>query len=152
MTEKKNIVQFPGKSNEDLDKLTDLMSQDVPESCENTSAYFMTQVFYTPKPLDAVDDLLQGGKRNRRWGAVVSLGIIPGLDESALGPAILPQPPAQFFDADSLEELRERINFELDKAIEMARISKDSPEVYQQYNQMLAEQMGYATSDGDPDE
>lgn len=102
--------------------------KDVPEEASGTNQYVMTTVNYIHTPLKTTLDLQHGGSRNKRWGAVISLGIIPGLDEMPTGPAILPQMPAQFFDGDDLDALRARLIHELDKAIELAKIQKSDPD------------------------
>lgn len=110
--------------------------KDIPQEAEGTNQYVMTAVNYIHTPLKTTLDIMKGGSRNKRWGAVISLGIIPGLDEMPPGPAILPQMPAQFFDGDDLDALRARLVYEIDKAIELAKIQKADPD---KFNSMCEE-------------
>lgn len=101
-----------------------------PECVKNTEAYVLQEVLYSHVPLKPTPDIASGGNRNRRWGATFSLSIVPSLDETPLGPVMLPGVPVQFFAGDSLEELRDRIVYELDKAIELGRLAKEDPEEF----------------------
>lgn len=107
--------------------LASLTDQDVPT---DTGGYPMVTVLTTQEALETVPDILSARKRNRRWGAVFSLAVIPGLDENTPGPVSLPLTPTHFFDSDSLESLKTRLLHELDKAIEIARMSKEDPEAF----------------------
>lgn len=112
---------------------------------ENAETYYVTNVLYTHNPLKTVPDLETGGERNRRWGAIASFGILPGLDESPLGPAVLPIPPTQFFTADDLDALRDKVVSELDRAIGLAKLAKENPEEFQRRQMELSKSLAKST-------
>ncbi|MEK9983586.1 MAG: hypothetical protein VW879_02490 [Opitutae bacterium] len=129
-----NIKQFPGKKS----------GEELPEEASNTEAYLLNEVLYCVTPTKTVPDLETGNQRNRRWGASVALAVIPEFSQVPPNeaPTLLPKSPSRFFAADSLEELKARIIYELEKAIEMARMSVESPEEFMKLQQelMLKEQ------------
>lgn len=124
-----NIKQFPGKKS----------GEDLPEEVTNTEAYLMNEVLYCATPTKTVPDLESGNQRNRRWGASVALAVIPEFNQVPPNeaPTLLPKSPSRFFAADSLEELKARIIYELEKAIEMARMSVEEPEEFIKMQQEL---------------
>lgn len=117
-----NIKQFP-KQNVDTS---------LPVEAQHTEAYIMNEVLYSPTSLKSVPDIENGGQRNRRWGISIALAIVPQLDQMApnSGPTILPKSPSRFFAADSLEELKARVVHELDRAMELAKMSVEDPEKF----------------------
>lgn len=93
--------------------------------------YNMVQVQTTIQNLESVPDLVgNSATRNRRWGAMFSVAVIPGLESIPQGPITLPSAPFVFYDADKLDELRARLVHEIDKAIETAKLSHEDPEAY----------------------
>lgn len=130
MTDAK-ILQMPTKASQ---KNNPFFSA-IPPEAQNTDAYPMTNVTYTHRALSTAPDLETGGERNRHWGAVLSIGILPGLSEIKPGPAMLPVMPSILIDSDSLEALRERIIFEIDRSITIAKLQSEDPVEYQRCEQ-----------------
>lgn len=104
---------------------------DTPKEAQGTDAYPMVMLNYTQAPLTTVPDIANGSERNKKWGAVFSIGILPGLDGTKPGPALIPVMPAHLIDSESLDALRARIIYEIDKAIELARLQMEDPLEYQ---------------------
>lgn len=127
-----NIKEFPGKKS----------GEQLPEEATNTEAYLLNEVLYCVTPTKTVPDLETGNQRNRRWGASVALAVIPEFSQVPPNeaPTLLPKSPSRFFAADSLEELKARIIYELEKAIEMARMSVEEPEEFMKLQQELIRQ------------
>jgi hypothetical protein len=119
-----NIKQFPGKKVAPTEQL--------PEGCQDTEAYMMQEILYCDSKTKTITDFTTGEQRNRRWGMVVSLAVIPQFDQIApnQGPVLLPRTPSRFFTADNLEELKSRIVHEIDKAIGMAKMAVENPEEF----------------------
>lgn len=110
-----NIKQFPGT-----------------QENTKTESYLMQEVLYNDQPTKAVPDLAGGPDRNRRWGVVMSVTVVPKFDDVPLnqGPLLLPKVPPRFITADNLEDMRERINKEIDQALDMAELALNDPEEY----------------------
>lgn len=119
-----NIKNFPRKNA--------IPTEQLPENCQNTEAYIMQEVLYSDAKTKTVTDFVSGEDRNRRWGMVVSLAVIPQFDQVApnQGPVLLPRTPSRFFTADNLEDLKARIVYEIDKAISMAKLAVENPEEF----------------------
>lgn len=119
-----NIKQFPRKNAAPVEEL--------PENCKHTESYVMQEILYSDSKTKTVTDFTTGDQRNRKWGMVVSLAVIPEFDRIApnQGPVLLPRTPARFFTADSLEDLKARVVYEIDKAIAMAKLAVDDPEEF----------------------
>jgi len=119
-----NIKNFPRKNA--------IPTEQLPENCQNTEAYIMQEVLYSDAKTKTVTDFVSGEERNRRWGMVVSLAVIPQFDQVApnQGPVLLPRTPSRFFTADNLEDLKARIVYEIDKAISMAKLAVENPEEF----------------------
>lgn len=102
----------------------------LPENCANTEAYIMHEVLYGDSKTKTVPDLITGQDRNRRWGLVMSFTVVPKFEDVPpnQGPTLLPKVPYRFITADSLDELKARANFEIDKALKMAEMSVNDPE------------------------
>ena len=113
-----NILNFPKKGNK------------IPAEAAGTENYPLMATLYSPKPLETVTDIMSAGLRNKRWGAVFSIAIIPDLMDLPGGPIVVPTPPHQFFDGDDLDALKARLVFELDNAIEMAKLLRENPEKF----------------------
>ncbi|RMG36428.1 MAG: hypothetical protein D6732_08240 [Methanobacteriota archaeon] len=95
----------------------------LPEKIQGTNIYrVLEDVVAVASNLTKVPDLMTGGDRARRFGACMGINIIPELDKNmADGPVLVSSPPLAFFDADSLEELRDRLVYEIDNLIELAK-------------------------------
>lgn len=106
-----------------------------------TDRYVVSQVLYTHTPLKTTPDIMNGGQRNKRWGAIAAFGVIPGLDNSPEGPAVLPIPPTQFFASDDLEDLRTQVVAELDKAISLAKLAVEDPAEFERQQRELSMQV-----------
>lgn len=137
MTES-NVVELPNKEKQ----------KELPVECEGTDGYLMATVNYTHQSLSTVPDLATGGKRNKRWGVIFAIGVVPNLDESPPGPLIMPQAVPRFFDSDELESLRARLNYEIDVAIEQAEEMKADPEGYYRKQMEMAGQV-VSNAEGD---
>lgn len=146
MTKKNNVIKFPGKSDETNKQLDEIMSRtNMPEGLKETEAYAMTEVEYSITPLKPTPDLMKGAQRNRRWAAIVSLGVIPGFEETPVGPVLLPKAPTQLFTADSLDLLKQRLFYEIEQSVALAKIALESPEEYSRH------QMARMASEMQPD-
>ena len=117
---------------------------EAPKEADGSDGYTMTNVNYSHSNLKTMPDLVKGGKRNKRWGASVALGIIPALDTMPVGPVVVPETPAQFFDADDLPTLRARLIHEIDKAISLASMQVESPEEFERCYAEYMETVGAA--------
>lgn len=132
-----NIKNFPRKNAAPTEQL--------PDNCQHTESYMMQEILYCDSKTKTITDFVSGEQRNRRWGMVVSLAVIPQFDQIApnQGPVLLPRTPSRFFTADTLEELKSRIVHELDKAISMAKMAVENPEEFiKQQTEALKEQLG----------
>jgi len=123
-----NIKKFPGKQEVDTS---------LPEEIQNTEAYIMNEVLYSATPTKTVTDFETGDQRNRRWAVSMSLAVIPQFDETPpnQAPTLLPKSPTRFFTADTLKELKDRVVFELDRAMELADMSVNDPEKFMEFQQ-----------------
>lgn len=102
----------------EVEKMVDLiLDRNAPVE---SGAYQLVTVLHCPQELDRVPDLATGGERNKKWGAAMNLALVPGLDKNEKGSVTMPTSPAVFFDADTLDDLRARLYYEVDKAIEVA--------------------------------
>lgn len=140
------IIKFPGaEKNTDQDSLTfnkkfsEALQEQPPASCKSVSSYDTVEVITIPRGVKSLPDIATGGKRNPRWGISLSFAVMPELDAIPHGPLMLPQSPSQFFTADNLDELKERIIFEIEKGIKVAKLASENPEAYQQF-ELLAMQ------------
>lgn len=106
-----------------------------PADAAGTDAYMMTTVNYSHTPLKTVPDIKNASTRNKKWGAVFSVGILSELDKHPTGPAAVPNMPSQFFDADDLRALRARLVFEIDKAIQLTELQMNDPAKFEQYEE-----------------
>ena len=106
-----------------------------------SDVYHTMMVNSIPEGIKPKLDFATGGKRNPRWGMVVSFSMIPELDKNPVGPIILPTPPYQFVTADDLETIKERVIFELDKVIKLSQIAADDPEGYARYQNEMYQSM-----------
>jgi len=137
-----NIKQFPKKNA--------IPTEQLPENCQNTESYAMQEILYSDSRTKTVTDFVTGEDRNRRWGMVMSLAVIPQFDQVSpnQGPILLPRTPNRFFTADNLEDLKARIVYEIDKAIAMAKLAVENPEEFmRQQTQALKDQLGASISD-----
>lgn len=119
-----NIREFPKKSKK--------TGENLPEQIKHTESYLMQNILYTDQPMKEVDDLINGTKRNRRWGLVLSFAAIPAYDQVPVnqGPTLLPTTPTRFFTADSIEELEARVTYEIKKALRMAKLAVEDPDAF----------------------
>lgn len=129
-----NIKQFPKKDS-------------LPDNCKNTEIYLMHEVLYNEDRTKTVTDFETGDQRNRRWGAVLSFSIFPKFDEVSPngGPLLLPKMPSRFVAGDSIEEVKARMVYELNKAFDMAELSVKDPAAFLEKAKQLAEKAGQNT-------
>lgn len=116
---------------EDIEKLIEMVA---PAGTDNYSA---AQLLCVPVALKSKHDFETGNKRNPKWGMVFSFSIVPELHRNPIGPMMLPSTPSQFITSDSLESIKERIIFELDRAIGLAKIAERDPDAYQAYEEAV---------------
>lgn len=128
-----NILQFKPKTEAVVD--TNPFLAKPPQEAAGTDGYVMSLVNYSHVPLKTVPDIANASIRNKKWGAVFSIGILSELDKQPKGPAAVPQMPSQFFDGDSLDALRSRLIHEIDKAIALAKIQSEDPAKYAAYEE-----------------
>ena len=135
-------IKFPGaikntKSENSVQefktKFDTIVSQETPESCSKVQIADTLEVVTVPKGLRPMHDFATGGKRNPKWGVTLSFSIMPELNKAPVGPIMVPRSQTQFFSADSLEEIKERIIFEVDKSVQLAQLAASDPEGYQAY-------------------
>lgn len=126
-----NILQFKPKESPKETVTNNPFLSKPPKEAEGTDGYVMSVINYSHMPLKTVPDIENATVRNKRWGAVFTVGVLGELDKQPTGPAALPVMPSQFFDADSLPALRSRLIFELDKALELAKMQIENPEQYE---------------------
>lgn len=137
-----NIHQFPGTSNQStvessvVDEYMDLINNT--NAPEQTNNYQMAQVLYTPEEPETVPDIASGGSpRNRRWGAICNVAVVPNLDKVPPGNITLPNSPVSFISADSVEELRARLLYEVEKSVRMAELMMENPGLHQEVLQRI---------------
>ena len=137
------IIKFPGplKANSKVnsntaEKLQKIFSEE-PEG--NAEVYSAIQLLAVPNKLNTKPDFETGGERNPRWGMVMSFTLLPDLDKAPVGPLNLPSAPSQFITADTLEDIRERVIFELDRAIKLSKIAEEDPDGYAAYENAIYE-------------
>lgn len=138
------IIKFPSPIKENMKATEDSsIFQKIEETAvrampDNTASVYPAILMYNvPMNIKSVPDLETGGNRNPRWGMMVSFSIVPELHKQPMGPVVLHVTPTQFLASDTLEDLRDRVMFELDKAIELARIAEKHPDEYAAYEQAL---------------
>lgn len=139
------IIKFPSpiKANEDQNdtaaSLEKIFSQAPPAN--GTEVYQTMQVYSVPKKIKTKTDFTSATERNPHWGVMLSFSLIPGLSQAPVGPLMLPSSPGQFITGDTLKEIRERIIFELDKAIQIAELAEKNPEEYNRYERALLQRI-----------
>ncbi len=116
----RTVLKFPNKNKQ----------IELPTQCKGTGDYPLISTLYSPEALETVPDIENATTRNKKWGAIFSIGVIPGLQELPEGPIILPTPPHKFFDADDLDALRARLIYEIDTSIAMVKMAADNPEEF----------------------
>lgn len=131
-----NIIQMKPKQTAENPFMTPL-----PAELAGTSDYVLAPVNYSHRPLKTVPDIANATTRNKKWGAVFCVGILPGLDKQPSGPAVIPFMPSQFFDSDDLAALRARLIHELDKALAMAKLQAEDPALFEKYETEFYEAM-----------
>lgn len=136
-----NILNFERKTQDQnpVDEYINLLKDS--NAPENTETYHMVQVLHTPQELDTVPNIETGGTpRNKRWGAVCNIAVIPGLDRVPTGNLTIPSSPCVLVYADSVEDLRDRINYEVSKSIRMAEIVSENENISQEISARLAQE------------
>lgn len=134
------------RDNSTAKEIEKLITMVAPEGTDNYSA---AQLLCVPVALKAKHDFETGSKRNPRWGMVFSFSIVPELHKNPIGPMMLPATPSQFITSDSLEKIKERVIFELDRAIGLANLAEKDPEAYEEYEQAVIRQATAHLHDGD---
>lgn len=136
------IIKFPGaaKATEPLAgvkdfiaKFDEVVKEQAPESCREVQNHETIEVITVPQGLKSLPDIATGGKRNPRWGVSLSFSVMPELNKAPTGPIMIPQTQSQFFAADSLEQIKDRVIFEIEKAVKLANLAVSNPQGYQAY-------------------
>jgi len=95
---------------------------DIPADLKKiTSSYPLVDSKIVPVQLTTVPDLLSGGKRKRKFGLALSIAVVPDLDKEEDPLMLGSQLPTMFFDADTLDDLLERAQAEMEAVINAAR-------------------------------
>jgi hypothetical protein len=87
------------------------------EVAKISNSYMMVDTKFVPTNLTKVADIATGGQRNRRYGLVLSIAVVPELDKQEDPIMVSQQMPCIFVDADSLEDLGVRAKEEIDVII-----------------------------------
>lgn len=139
------IIKFP-KPARDLpdskpavNELETIFAQKPPNN--GTDTYQTMQVHSVTTKLKSKHDFANARERNPHLGAMLSFSIIPGLGEAPLGPLMLPTSPGQLITGDTLKDIRERIIFEIDKAIQIAELAERDPEKYEALEKALLQKI-----------
>lgn len=134
------VIKFPGpimanQSNQKnfADKFNSIVKETPPESCKSVQSHETLEVLTVPQGLQSVHDFTTAGKRNPKWGVTLAFSIMPELNRAPVGPIMVPHTQSQFFAADDLEEIKDRVVFEIEKAIKLARLASEDPQGYQAY-------------------
>jgi hypothetical protein len=136
------IIKFPSavkptktenKAAEFKAKFDSVINQEAPESTQKVQIADTLDVISLPKGLRPVHDFETAGKRNPKWGVTLSFSIMPELNRAPVGPIMVPHSQNQFFAADDLDQIKERIFFEIEKSVQLARLAAEDPEGYQAY-------------------
>ncbi|RMG66904.1 MAG: hypothetical protein D6710_12025 [Nitrospirae bacterium] len=90
-----------------------------PELVKKTSSYAMVPVSICINDLARVPDVRTGGKRKRKYGAVLQFAALPGFDEMPDPVMLSTDMPHKLIDADTLDDLKARVYAEIDKIFEM---------------------------------
>ncbi len=85
-----------------------------PEIDAKTNSYMMVDTKFVATPLNKVADIATGGSRNRRFGLVLSIAVVPELDKQEDPIMVSQTMPTIFLDADTLEDLKDRVHEEID--------------------------------------
>lgn len=140
-----NILQFPNGqdssiSDEELQEYMDLILDK--NSPGETEVMNMTEIICPIEDLKTVPNIETGGDpRNHRWGALFNVGVLPDLDKRPAGSVTLPRTPNTFISGDNLEELEERLIYEVKKSVRLARLMKENPQAYRALTQRLSQAM-----------
>lgn len=118
-----NIKQFPKKD----------AKKELPDNCKETEVIHLQEVLFSDEKTKTVTDFTTGEQRNRRWGVVLSFSIFPKFDEMPpnQAPMLLPKSPTRFIAGDTIDDIRARVLFELDRALSMAKLSVEDPAAFQ---------------------
>jgi len=140
------IIKFPGAAvksssgigNAEMNAISKIMEQAPPDGADS---YPCMPVLSVPERLKTRPDFASAKDRNPHWGMIASFSIIPDLSKAPVGSIMLPTSPSQFFAADTLEDLKKRVLFEVEKAFSLAQIATDNPEAYEQYERLMLADM-----------
>jgi len=93
---------------------------------QKTKAYAMIPLkVCATDSYEKVPDLLKGGQRKRKYGAVISMAVIPDLAHQQ-EPVMLAQDiPMLMIDSDTMEDLEERLLVEVKNMIQLAQDTLD---------------------------
>jgi|JI102314A2RNA_FD_contig_21_14839199_length_744_multi_13_in_0_out_0_1 hypothetical protein len=99
---------------------------------QSVDRYRMVNVLYCPTDLKTTTDFTTATQRNKKWGIIVNLNIVPSLDKYPINsPVIFENMPSEFFTGDSLEELRQQLVDKIDEAMKYAKMSVEEPEKFE---------------------
>jgi hypothetical protein len=143
------VIKFPspimanqpqGTKKSFAEKFNSIINDAPPESCKSVQSAETLEVLTVPQGLEPVHDFETAGKRNPRWGITLSFSIMPELNRAPVGPVMVPRTQSQFFAADDLEKAKDRVIFEIEKAIKLAKLAAEDPKGYQQYEMNIMQE------------
>jgi hypothetical protein len=138
------IIKFPGpvkasskasSREEFLKKFQSLVEQDPPATTKAVDVYETMEILAIPQGINQKPDIATATQRNPRWGVTLAMSVMPDIDKTSTGPMMLPKSSNQFFAADDLDQIKDRIIFEVEKMIEIAKLAHSDPEGYGEYEQ-----------------
>lgn len=105
------------------------MTNNIKNFTSDVDRYRMVNVLYCPTDLKTTTDFTTASQRNKRWGIIVNLNIVPNLDKYPVNsPVIFENMPSEFFTGDSLDELRQELVEKIDEAIKYAKMAVEEPD------------------------
>lgn len=113
-------------TDKEIEKKIEEAYSTVPPS--NSDSYSIQEVAVVAEPMKTVTDFATASQKHPKYGGVLAFNILADMDRAKPGmPVLLPQCPQMFVSSTSLEGLKERMIFEIDKAIEIAKIAEKHP-------------------------
>lgn len=149
------ILKFPGRKNTTpidsenfVKEFGRIYSTEPDGSAKNVNVSDTIHVTTTLEGIKTVPDIATGGNRNPRWGISFSVAVTPHLDKAQIGPLMLPTMDSKYYTSDDLAAIRDRIVFELDKTIALAKLAVDNPEAYKEFERAQLNQYNNVSNAG----
>ena len=151
-----DVIQFPSaakmnsNSKRDFIEQFDKIIKEAPAGAlKDVQSHETLEAISLPNGLMTVPDIASGGKRNPRWGVNFAFSVMPELDRSRPGPMILPPNQSRFFASDDLDAVKDRIIFEVEKAVKLAKLAVSDPEGFEAFERSMLEQHLAQSADND---